>query len=488
MPEDEDQSRPRRSPSGTRVALPRDASKLAAVLCIERRYQAVGQLLRARLGGASRVELVHDVLDLNEVARSVLAATLIAVDPAADTEVARALEIADRTWPCAPRMCFGRPTPSVVPSTSPHLVGVDVWESLHRVELSQLADDLTPWLERAAATRIGQLAAGRAFAKRYRLRERATKLVVLIALRLPEHTLAEHLGIQDSSQMRRFMRRSVYSKLPVRSRADLVTRVLDFEREWLAAASVPTPFWSRAWRPAKDAGSMTQQVPSLAAILCVGRSDGGLVDLVRARLGGASRLVVVRDLPALEEAMRTVTTATVVAVGAGADLKPAEALDLAGRAWPCAPRIFFGRHAAPTLPPTAAPELEGVDLWTTPYFDDVRRLADALVTCFEQGVAVRLAQIAAGRAFAAQYRLGPLAAKLVTLIALRLPESTWGDHLGKDSSRKMRRFLHSSVYAKVPVRCRPDLVTRVLDFEREWLASATDLELYRGMQVRARGA
>lgn len=208
-----------------------------------------------------------------------------------------------------------------------------------------------------------------------------------------------------------------------------------------------------------------------ASVLLVGKSEEQLVASLRGELSDPSELVVVRDEVELKEVARRLPCASFFAVGTGtgAGLDALRVLRVAGRAWPSIPRLWFDRQARPALPSARPPELVGVELWQRPYFDDCSNLSAHLAEACRLGLSGRRLQLAAGRAFSDLYDLPPKASLVCTAVALRCSEDRWSDFVGDGDPRQLNRYLSNSVYRRVGVNNRYDLVRKVMAFQQDWL-------------------
>jgi hypothetical protein len=207
-----------------------------------------------------------------------------------------------------------------------------------------------------------------------------------------------------------------------------------------------------------------------SAVLCVGERDDGLVDAVRDKLPDPGQLVVVRSELELHEAQRDMSAASFFGLGTGTspDVHALKMLQCVRAAWPSTPRLWFDRQAIPALPSPVPPDLLGVQLWERPYYEDRSALVDRLVVECEKGLAERMAQVASARAFAEHYGLPPKAMMLCIAIALRIPEARWAPFVEQNSDQ-LTRYLSRSVYGRLGLRSRPDLVRELLDFQQQWL-------------------
>ena len=97
-------------------------------------------------------------------------------------------------------------------------------------------------------------------------------------------------------------------------------------------------------------------------------------------------------------------------------------------------------------------------------------MVEQLLVRVDAGIAARLSQVAAGRAFASRYGLSPQGQRLVVAMCLNIPYERWGAFVGKDDNRKFNNFCSSSVFPRVGVSGQQNLLSRVLNFQQRWQA------------------
>ena len=224
---------PRRTNSGIQVVDHSGARSLSAVLFLGRANARLGELVVERLGKPEQVVVVLDVIDLNQAANDVTAASLFAFEAEAAMDASKAFKKASVTWPCCPRLWFGRYSkPSRPPRPTRHMRDAEILVPPYFDDFQEMADHLVTRIEQGIAERLTQIAVGRAFAQHHGLGQRATELIVSIALRLPEANWGDVVQGDSSGELRSFLRRSIYKRLDVSSRVDLANLVHDFARDW----------------------------------------------------------------------------------------------------------------------------------------------------------------------------------------------------------------------------------------------------------------
>ncbi|HJL14330.1 MAG TPA: hypothetical protein RMH99_01670 [Sandaracinaceae bacterium LLY-WYZ-13_1] len=234
MSEDSDR-RPRRARSGVLAAQSPGGLRFAPVLCVPQRDLDLVEALRERLPRPERLEVVHTTFDLAEVQRRISAATFFGLGTGGKPHPADLLHRVQEAWRGVPRLWFGRyATPSIPPGWDPLLVTVRIDRQPYFDDTASMADRLAVECESGLAERIAQVAAARKFAELYGLSPSGVMLCVAISLRIPERRWSHFLGWDDADKVTRFLSRSLFKKTGLKSRVDLVSDVLGFEREYLS--------------------------------------------------------------------------------------------------------------------------------------------------------------------------------------------------------------------------------------------------------------
>jgi hypothetical protein len=152
-------------------------------------------------------------------ASSIIISTCPRLDPAV------ALRDAVRRWPRARRVWFetsqrSTPGPESFPPTTRLLGSID--------DLNSGLAALIAEIDMGFEERLRQVRLGRRFAQHHGLSDRATLLIIAIAMGVPEHEWPDVVGQRDQNSFRRWRSREVYAKIGVSSAADLQVRVWDF--------------------------------------------------------------------------------------------------------------------------------------------------------------------------------------------------------------------------------------------------------------------
>lgn len=182
--------------------------------------------------------IVPDREALSAAMRSIVCACLVAISSRPRVDPVRDLVRSAKLWPMARLVWFERYARPVVPS------GAEARVPLGTLLIGPFHDDLEGALavliqeiERALEQRARQARLGHRFAQDHRLPPLAARLIVGVAMGVPEPRWADLLD-QESEQHRSYRSRTVYARLQVNNVAELQSLVWAFERRLPASGDV----------------------------------------------------------------------------------------------------------------------------------------------------------------------------------------------------------------------------------------------------------
>lgn len=225
----DERRRPRARASGVRAAHRSDGLKTTAVVCAAE-DGPLAEGLRRHFSDPDTLVVVPDREALAAAKRSIPCACLVALSSRPRIEPVKELARSLKVWPMARLVWFERYARPEAPSGAEGRVPLATltFGPFHE-DVDHAVALLIREIELGLGQRLHQARLGHRFARHHELPELATRLIVAIAMGVPEPRWADLLG-QQPDQSRKYRSRSVYPLLGVSTVAELQSLVWGFER------------------------------------------------------------------------------------------------------------------------------------------------------------------------------------------------------------------------------------------------------------------